>query len=105
MAFEIAPDPGDRGEPDVRQGTTGGSVVGDPRLVDHGLQVLARGALVCPSCSLPISPAPRIAPRAILECGFCDHAAVAIEFLREELFDAPANDVVLIARVAHRATV
>ena len=100
MAFELAPDPGDRGEPDVRQGTTGGSVVGDPRLVDNGVQVLARGALVCPSCSLPISPAPRIHPRAELNCGFCDHSAVALEFLREDLFDAPANDVVLVARYA-----
>ncbi len=100
MGFELAPDPGDRGEPDVRQGTTGGSVVGDPRLVDHGLQVLARGALVCPSCSLPISPAPKVAPRAVLECGFCDHAASALEFLREGLVDVPANDVVLVARVA-----
>ena len=100
MPFEIAPDPGDRGEPDVKQGRTGGSVVGDPRLVENGLQVVARGALVCPACSLPISPAPRIAPRAILECGFCDHAAVAIDFLREDLFDAPANDVILVARVA-----
>ena len=100
MAFELAPDPGDRGEPDVKQGTTGGSVVGDPRLVDHGLQVLARGALVCPSCSLPISPAPRIRPRARLSCGYCDHSAPAVDFLRRGVFDAPANDVVLVARYA-----
>ena len=98
MAFEIVPDPGDRGEPDVRQGTAGGSVVGDPRLVDHGMQVLARGALVCPSCSLPISPAPRIHPRAELSCAFCDHTAAALGFLREDVVDAPANDVVLVAR-------
>jgi hypothetical protein len=100
MGFEIAPDPGDRGEPDVRQGTTGGSVVGDPRLVQHGMQVLARGALVCPSCSLPISPAPRIRPRAVLTCGFCAHASVAVDFLRQNAFDAPANDVILVARIA-----
>jgi hypothetical protein len=100
VAFELAPDPGDRGEPDVKQGTTGGSVVGDPRLVDNGLQVLARGALVCPSCSLPISPAPRIRPRAQLTCGYCEHAAPARDFLRRDVFDAPANDVVLVARYA-----
>src|SRR4051812_4695312 len=100
MAFEIAPDPGDRGEPDVRQGATGGSVVGDPRLVDHGLQGLARGALVCPSCSLPISPAPPGHPRAPLSCGFCEPPAAALEFLRRDVFDAPANDVILVARVA-----
>ena len=100
MAFEIAPDPGDRGEPDVKQGTTGGSVVGEPRLVDHGLQVLAFGALVCPSCSLPIAPAPRIHPRAALSCSFCGHTAYALDFLRRDVFDAPANDVVLVARIA-----
>ena len=66
MGFELAPDPGDRGEPDVKQGRTGGSAVGeDRRLVANGVQVLARGALVCPACSLPISPAPRIAPREL----------------------------------------
>ncbi|MFI5121885.1 MAG: hypothetical protein ACHQJ5_03225 [Vicinamibacteria bacterium] len=100
MAFELAPDHGDRGEPDVKQGRTGGSAVGeDPRLVQDGVQVLARGALACPSCGLPISPAPRIAPRATLRCGFCDHAAIALEFLREDVVDAPANDVILVARV------
>jgi hypothetical protein len=101
MGFELAPDHGDRGEPDVKQGRSGGSAVGeDPRLVTNGVQVLARGALVCPSCSLPISPAPRIRPRAILRCGFCDHATIALEFLREGVVDAPANDVILVARVA-----
>jgi hypothetical protein len=100
MAFEIAPDPGDRGEPDVKQGAAGGSVVGDPRLVHHGLQVLARGALACPECSLPISPAPRVHPRAALTCGFCAHTAAALDFLRRDVFDVRANEVVLVARVA-----
>ena len=100
VAFELAPDPGDRGEPDVKLGRSGGSAVGeDRRLVEAGVQVLARGALICPSCTLPIAPAPRIAPRADLRCGFCEHAAPAIEFLREDFVDVPANDVVLMARV------
>lgn len=100
MAFELAPDPGDRGEPDVKLGRTGGSAVGeDRRLVADGMQVLARGALACPSCSLPISPAPRLLPRAELRCAFCEHAAPAIEFLREDVRDAPGNDVIVVARV------
>ncbi len=75
MAFELAPDPGDRGEPDVKLGRTGGSAVGeDRRLVQNGVQVLARGALMCPSCALPIAPGPRVPARAELSCGFCDHA-------------------------------
>lgn len=101
MAFEFAPDHGDRGEPDVRLGRTGGSAVGqDARLLACGLQVLARGALVCPSCSLPLAPAARVRPRARLRCGFCAHAGEAIEFLAEDVRDTIANDVVLVARVA-----
>ena len=101
MAFEVAPDPGDRGEPDVKLGRTGGSALGeDRRVVAHGFQVLARGALVCPNCELPISPAPRIRPRAELSCGFCGHFAVAVEFLREDVYDTVANEAILVARLA-----
>ena len=101
MGFELAPDPGDRGEPDVKLGRVGGSAVGeDRRLVRDGLQVLARGALVCPECSLPISPAPRIRPRAELRCGFCEHAGAGVDFIREDVFDAPGNAVMLVARLA-----
>jgi hypothetical protein len=100
MGFEIAPDPGDRGEPDVKLGRTGGSAVGeDRRLVSHGVQLLARGALVCPECELPISPAPRIKPRSMLRCGFCDHSSSAIEFLREDVYDTVANEAILVARL------
>ncbi len=101
MGFELAPDHGDRGEPDVKLGRSGASAVGeDRRLVSHGVEVLARGALVCPGCTLPISPAPRIAPGAELRCGFCDHSGAAVSFLAEDLHDTVANDVILVARVA-----
>ena len=100
MGFEVAPDPGDRGEPDVKVGRTGGSAVGeDRRVLNHGLQVLARGALVCPECGLPIAPSPRVKPRSELRCGFCDHAAAAIEFLREDVYDTVANEAILVARL------
>ncbi|MGH2954914.1 MAG: hypothetical protein ACRDK9_13050 [Solirubrobacterales bacterium] len=100
MAFELAPDPGDRGEPDVKLGRLGGSAVGEQRrLVRDGVQVLARGALACPGCDLPISPAPRIRPLAELRCGYCDHAAPAREFLRRGAIDTAVNDVCLVARV------
>jgi hypothetical protein len=100
MGFELAPDPGDRGEPDVKVGRSGGSAVSeDRRLVSSGAQVLARGAFVCPSCTLPIAPAPRIGPRAELRCGFCDHTAEARSFIRADHFDTAANDVALIARL------
>lgn len=95
----IAPDPGDRGESEVRSGRVGGSALGeDRRLVRDRLQVLARGALVCPACGLPISPAPRVRPRAQLRCGFCGHAGEAIAFLAEDAIDVPGNDAALTAR-------
>jgi hypothetical protein len=96
----LFPQPGDRGEPDVKAGRTGGSAVGeDRRLVRNGVQVLARGALACPDCSLPISPAPQIRPRAQLRCGFCDHAGPAVEFLREGVHVPRGAQVALVARL------
>jgi len=100
MALELAPDPGDRGEPEVRQGRSGGAALGEHRrLLSCGSQVLARGSLICPGCALPLSPPPRIRPRAELRCGFCAHAGPAIGFLDQGFDDTPANDVVLVARV------
>jgi hypothetical protein len=100
MTLHLTPDPGDPGEPQVRLGRTGGSALGEERrLIRDGAQVLAWGALACPRCALPLAPPPRIRPRAHLDCGFCDHAGPALEFLREEVVDAPASDAVLIARV------
>jgi hypothetical protein len=101
VPFELTPDPGDPGEPQVRLGRTGGSAVGEERrLVRDGVEVLAWGALSCPNCGLPLAPPPRVRPRAPLACGYCDHAGPAIEFLREDVVDAPASDAVLVARVA-----
>jgi hypothetical protein len=100
VAFEVAPDPGDRGEPDVKVGRTGGTAVGeDRRLVRDGMQVLARGAMLCPECALPIAPPPRIRPKAELRCGFCDHLAPVHAFVRDNVHDTAANGVMVVARV------
>ena len=97
----ISPDPGDRGEPDVRIGRTGGSAVGQaPRLLRNGAQELARGSLICPGCELPVAPHHRLHPRDQLACGYCGHEADAIEFMRTDVRDAPGNGVALVARVA-----
>lgn len=100
MSF-ITPDHGDRGEPEIKQGRSGASAVGsERRIVADGVQVLARGALVCPACSLPIHPAPRLRPRAELSCAYCDHTAAALEFLREAVADTWRNEVIVVARLA-----
>ena len=96
----LFPQPGDRGEPDLKLGRTGGSAVGeDRRLVANGIQVLARGSLVCPGCALPIAPPPKIRPKADLSCGFCDHTAPAHAFVRDGAFDTRANEIQVVARV------
>ena len=100
MAFHLAPDPGDPGEPQVRIGRAGGAEAGEERrLIRDGAQVLAHGALVCPKCELPIVPARRIRASGVLRCAFCDHAAEARDFIREDVFDTVANEVYLVARV------
>ena len=94
----LFPQPGDRGEPDAKAGQMGGSVGEERRLVRDGLQVLAHGALVCPACELPVWPAPKLRPREPLTCAYCEHTAAAVGFLREDVIDAPGNEVVLVAR-------
>jgi hypothetical protein len=97
----IAPDPGDPGEARADAGQANGASLGEHRrLVRDGAQVLAHGALVCPSCELPIAVEMRLPATGILHCGFCDHAAEARQFLREDVFDTVENEVYLVARVA-----
>ena len=100
MGFEIAPDPGDRGEPQIRLGRVGGSDRDERRrLVRDGAQLLAHGALICPSCQLPLAMERRIRAAAEVRCGYCDHVAPARDFLREDVFDLVANEAYLVARV------
>jgi hypothetical protein len=100
MAFDITPHPGDRGEPDVKLGRTGGAAVGaSRRLVPDGMQILARGSMLCPECALPLAPPWRVRPRAELSCGFCEHSAPAHAFVHDDAVDTPGNAVMVVARV------
>ena len=76
-----------------------GDIGEERRLVRDGMQVMARGSMICPECTLPISPPPRIRPKAELRCGFCDHLAPAHAFVRDGTFDTFANEVLVVARV------
>ena len=101
MGFELPTDPGDPGQPNVRTGRVDGSVAGaHRRLVRDGAQVLAHGALVCPSCSLPLTARPPIPVGATLVCGYCEHTGAAREFLAEDVYDTVSNEVYLVARIA-----
>ena len=101
MAFELPADPGDPGRPSTGIGRVDGARArAHHLLVRDGVQVLAHGALICPSCGLPIvAPAP-ISAAMRLACGYCDRRGRAREFLAEDVFDTISNEVYLVARVA-----
>jgi hypothetical protein len=100
MAFQITPDPGDRGLPEVRLGRAAGADSAlERRIVRDGAQVLAHGALVCPGCGLPIAAHGQLPLAGEVECGFCAHTAAAGDFVVEDVFDTVANEVYIIARV------
>jgi hypothetical protein len=104
VAFNLTPDPGDPGEPQVRIGRTGGAEAGEERrLIRDGAQILAHGALICPECDLPLAAGGRVRATGALRCGFCGHSAEARDFIREDVFDTLANEVYLVARVSSPA--
>jgi hypothetical protein len=70
------------------------------RLVRDGVEQLAQGALVCPECSAPVSITRSIGLASDLGCTFCEASGPARSFLVANVYDTPANEVYLIARVA-----
>src|SRR5688572_27853278 len=100
MQFELPANPGDPGRPDTRVGHLDGSAAGvHRRLVRHGVQVLAHGALVCPSCALPVAVTAPLPAGSEVACGYCDHTGAARTFLTEDVYDAVRNDAQLVARL------
>jgi hypothetical protein len=101
MAFELPADPGDPGRPSTGIGRVDGARAGAHHLlVRDGVQVLAHGALICPSCALPITTPGGISAATLLVCGYCDHHGRARDFLANDVFDTVANEVYLVARVS-----
>jgi ribosomal protein S27AE len=100
VAFRIPADPGDPGLPEVRLGRAAGADSAlERRILRDGAQVLAHGALVCPSCGLPMAAHDQLPAGGEVRCGFCDHAAKAREFIAVDVFDTLANEVYLVARI------
>ena len=100
MAFEFTAQPGEPGDSEARTGHVDERFDERKRLATDGMQVLARGAMLCPSCALPISPPARVRPKAEMRGGFCDHTAPVHEFVRGDLVDTAANEVRVVARIA-----
>jgi hypothetical protein len=101
VAFEIAPDPGEKGVPETGTTAPGGADLGERRqIVADGFEVLAHGALVCPECAVPIALASRVGAGRRVRCPYCAHSDRARYFVRPDVFDAVANEVYLVARVS-----
>lgn len=71
----------------------------DHRLVHDGVEQLAHGALVCPDCSMPVRIGRAVPVGRDLGCGYCRTSAPARDFLVRDVYDTPANEVLLIARI------
>ncbi len=100
MPFELPADPGDPGRPSTGIGRVDERRTGfRHRLLRDGAEVIAHGALVCPRCNLPIAIADRAPAAAVIECGFCEHAAPMRAFLAADVFDTVANEAQLVARL------
>ena len=99
MTFALTPQPGEPGDGEAHTSHVDERFDERKRLVADGMQVLARGAMICPSCALPISPRARLRPKAGMRCGFCDHAGPAHDFVRGDVVDTPANEVRVVARI------
>ena len=98
--MRIPADPGDPGLPEVRLGRAAGADSAlERRIVRDGAQVVAHGALICPSCSLPIALSEALPAASEIRCGYCEHAARTREFLARDVFDTVANEAYLVARV------
>ena len=97
MALHLDPQGGDpvRSRGGVRVTDLGS----EHRLIHDGVEQLAHGALVCPSCAMPLSIDGPIAIGAPVSCGYCATTAPARSFLLRDVFDTAANEVLLVARL------
>ncbi len=71
----------------------------DHRLIQHGIEQLAHGAMICPQCSKPVAIGRTLAVSEPLSCEWCARSGPARDFLVRDVFDTPANEVLLIARI------
>lgn len=100
----LQPDRGDPGEDRAAAGAIGGPEVElERRLLNEGRQVIARGALICPGCELPLPGTPAVRASQALACAWCGHTAPARELLRPGVRDTESNSVALVARLGPSA--
>lgn len=94
MALNL--DPEERGRTlKIRAGAVGPA----RQVLRDGIEQLAHGALICPSCDAPLYIERPVPAGQALHCGYCDHLARARDFLIPDVYDTVANEVYPIARV------
>jgi hypothetical protein len=69
------------------------------KVVRRSVKRLARGALACPACDVPVLPQGPIGFSAPLECPFCRETRPARQFLRVGQLDTALNEVEVRARM------
>jgi hypothetical protein len=90
--FQHQPLPGERK-------TRAADIAEEWRVARHGIEVVAHGALVCPSCEAPIVVVDVLPAQHPLRCGFCGHSDRARAFLVRDVFDTVANEAYMVARL------
>ena len=88
VSFQRGIDGGDPGRPDP--------VAGEHELRIARTRQLGVGTLACPQCDAPVALAGPVAPRDLLLCPYCRHAASARDFLSLEPPIRPARVVVTV---------
>jgi hypothetical protein len=55
--------------------------------------------MVCPTCSKPVTIERALDVREDLACTWCEDSGPARDYLVRDVYDTPANEVFLIARI------
>ena len=69
------------------------------RVAREGIEVIAHGALICPSCSAPVAVTERVPAGRWMTCGYCDHTGRARTFLVRDVYDTVGNEAYMVARL------
>jgi hypothetical protein len=78
-------------------------VAEERQVVRDGIQTLAHGALICPSCDIPLVLDAAVPAGEAVRCGFCEHEGRAREFVVADVYDTVSNEVYVVATLAPSA--
>jgi hypothetical protein len=94
--MNLVRDSGDWPQPDRDRSARTGE---QRKVIRHAVRNIARGALACPCCDLPLLPPGPVSVATPIECPFCGEERPARHFLRLDAVDTTRNEVYLRARM------